>query len=521
MSGHGPETPSTGAATGSRAAPPTAASRSPSPAEMVIVERLPVWLTFAFLAALPFPGLINVVEGASVALMVMLLATPIWFEAARARKSPFDRLAAPAIAVMMACTGFLIFWSLISIFDATDPLRASRYIASLIAGFSIYLMIRSTVTRRRLGLYIDVLALGLAASSALSLLGFEIGVLRDIIFRGTDRAAGFFKNPNQFGMAISTTLPVVMALMLSERSRRWLRFACLMLMLLGLLASGSKTNFLLAWGTLFAVLCGHSWICYRGSTRYLMLARSVLGSLAFAVLGVALISVINPRALGIMLEFFSGEGEVDSLLTRSFLWDYSIDQFLADPVMGQGAGQRIDIFYREADVSHSHNVLVDYMRNLGAPGILVMGAMIATVSTVCLMTIVKALRSDYGAPGARLLCYGLSLGCLSYVAANMSSDSFGPSTSPFFWVFAYLAFAARNLMQTPSLVLRRSQWQAAVLARLRRFPDILSQEAYDDDSLNGFDRVRRRSRFVMWLVLLAASLFLALAMLLLGQSLFA
>ena len=148
-------------------------------------------------------------------------------------------------------------------------------------------------------------------------------------------------------------------------------------------------------------------------------------------IGIAAISFINPRALGIMLEFFSGEGEVDSLLTRSFLWDYSIEQFLADPVMGQGAGQRIDIFYREADVSHSHNVLVDYMRNLGAPGIMVMGTMLAAVSVVCLMTIFRSLRTGSGPAEARLLCFGLSLACLSYAAANMSaSNSFGPVDQP-------------------------------------------------------------------------------------------
>ena len=367
----------------------------PSPAEVAIVARLPVLLAYGFLAALSFPGLVNLVEGASLALLTMLMSMPIWYETARARNSPFDAVSTRAIAVILGCTGFLILWSMLSIFSATAPIRASRYIATLIAASAIYLMVRSTVSRPRMTLFVDILAAGLAVSSLASLLGFEIGFLRTIIFRGTDRAAGFFKNPNQFGMAISTTVPAVMAMILAERERRWFRLTCLLLMLLGLVASGSKTNFLLSWGTMLAVLCGHAWIAYSGLRRYTMLALSVFGSLAFAGLGIVAISLINPRALGIMLEFFSGDGEVDSLVTRSYLRDYSVQQFLIDPIFGQGAGQRIDIFYRDADVSHSHNVLIDYMRNLGAPGIMVMGLMIITVSIVCIMTINRALRSGH------------------------------------------------------------------------------------------------------------------------------
>ncbi len=476
---------------------------------MAALVRLPVVLAIVFLVALPVPGLVNVLEGASLALLTMLISMPVWYEAARARASPFDEITSRATAVVLTCAGFLIFWSLLSTFGATAPERASRYIATLIAAFAIYFMVRSTVTRPRTVLFVDVLAAGLAVTSAVSLLGYEIGFLRDIIFRGTDRAAGFFKNPNQFGMAISTTVPAVMALLLGAPERRRFRIACLVLMLLGLVASGSKTNFLLAWGTLLAVLCGHAWIFYSGLRRYLMLALSVLGSVAFAGLGFVVIRQINPRALDIMLAFFSGGGEVDSLLTRSFLWVYSIDQFLADPILGQGAGQRIDIFYRDADVSHSHNVLLDYMRTLGAPGAMVMAVMIGTVSIICLMSILKALRSDSGAPEARLLCLGLSLSSLSYVAANMSSDSFGPSTSPFFWVFTFLSFATRSLMQSPHMGVTQARSQISRRTILDPFPHLLPQDLYGDAGTGR--TTASKGRFGPKIALLAAGLVLAFA----------
>lgn len=449
--------------------------RAPGRMEIAVSAHLPVVLAFFFLLTLPVPGFVELPQGASLALVTMLASTPIWYEAARARATPFDPTATRAISVILISAGFLIFWSMLSIFGADSPWRVSRYLATLIAAYAIYFLVRSTVTRRRVGLYVEVLAMGLAATAVVSLLAYEVQGLHDIIFKGTDRAAGFFKNPNQFGMAISTTMPAVMALALAERQRRPLRVACLILMFLGLLASGSKTNLILAWASVLAVVCGHSWIFHTGARRFGMLALSLVGSLAVAGSGVLVLTILNPRALAILSEFFGGEGQVDSLLTRNFLWTYSLDQFLAHPVLGQGAGQPIDIFYREADVAHSHNVLLDYMRTLGAPGLLAVGVMIGTVAAVCLQSAGRALRSASGAPADRLICLGLSLGSLTYVVANMSSDSFGPSTSPIFWVFAYLSFAARNLMRPlPAPVIPRRQ-NPRKRTIMSRFPVIASQ----------------------------------------------
>jgi O-Antigen ligase len=480
---------------------------APQPTETLFFAQLPVILGLVFVCALPIPGLISLPEGASLALVTMLVSLPIWYWAAHARVTPFDLTATRAIAVVLACAGFLIFWSLLSIFGAVAPMRASRYLATLIAAFALYFLVRGTVTRLQIAHYVDALAVGLAATAAVSLLAYEVGGLHEIIFRGTDRAAGFFKNPNQFGMAISTTIPAVLALILSEERRRPLRAVCLILMLLGLVASGSKTNFLLAWASILAVVSCYSWIYNTGSRRVGMMVLSVAGNLVFAGLGIAALTLLNPRALAIMMEFFGGDGEVDSLLTRSYLWTYSVDQFLIDPVFGQGAGQRLDIFYREADVSHSHNVLLDYMRTLGAPGLIAVSVMIGTVVIVCLQTSVRALQSARGAPADRLICLGLSLSCLSYVAANMSSDSFGPSTSPFFWLFAYLSFAARSLMRRIAAVGPQLQRQSEE-GSFGRFPDLLPQAAFEAANQSA----KLSSKWLaLWLVLIGAALALALS----------
>lgn len=472
--------------------------------------RFALVLACIFLIALPVPNLIKFPAGASLALLLMLVSIPTWFLTARARYTPFDLNATRAIAVILASAGFLIIWSLLSTFGTKEPLRASRFLATQVAAFALYFLVRGTITQRRVVLYIDILAVGLAATSALSLLAYEVGALHRIIFGDTDRAAGLFKNPNQFGMAISTATPAVIALFLAERRRRLLRGICLTLMLLGLVASGSKTNLMLAWVTILAVLCGHSLIAYTGSSRIRALVTYLLGSFLVGGLGIVALSVLNPRALAIMSEFVTGDGEVESLLTRSYLWKYSLDQFFIDPFLGQGAGQRLDIFYREADVSHSHNVLLDYMRTLGAPGLMAALVMIGTVVLICLSAIAKALWEERVEPYARIICMGLALSCVSYVAANMSSDSFGPSTSPFFWIFTYLLLAMSGLMRPllsgPAAALRpqpHSQQEPSP------FPELVPQWALDRDS-GATDR-RARLRTKVFFTLLVAVCIVGLA----------
>lgn len=411
---------------------------------------LPAYVAYLYVALLAAPALVSLPAGAPLALGVMLVGLPVWFEAARARRTPFDVAATRTIAIVLACAGFLIVWSLLSTFGATQPLRASRYLSTLVSGFAIYLLVRSTVTRQQILRYIDIIAAALAATALLSLIAYDIAPLHQMVFKGTDRAAGMFKNPNQFGMAISTTIPALMALLLSVRRRRPFRILCLFLILLGLLASGSKTNLMLAWASILTMLLAYAIVAYSGVRRIGMMALYLVVTLVMTGLGILALNVLNPRALGLLSQFLYSQEELESLMTRGFLWRYSIDQFLADPFLGQGASQRIDIFYRQADVSHSHNLFLDYMRTLGAPGLLSVAIMIGAVVTLCLWSIVGMLRATRGTTSARMICIGLSLSTLVYIAANMSSDSFGPSTSPYFWLFTYLAFAARRLTGSSS-----------------------------------------------------------------------
>ena len=196
------------------------------------------------------------------------------------------------------------------------------------------------------------------------------------------------------------------------------------------------------------MLCAFSPVAYTGARRVLMIALSLLATVCSFLGGALLLSIFNPRALRIMLTFLAQDGEVASLVSRDQIWRYSFHQFLMHPVLGQGAGQPVAMFFRQETVPHSHNVLLDYARTLGAPGFLLMLTILLTAAAISLMSIRAALVAR-AATGHRIVCIGLSVGALAYIAANMSSDSMGPSTSPFFWLVLYLGFASRSLLRRP------------------------------------------------------------------------
>ena len=169
-------------------------------------------------------------------------------------------------------------------------------------------------------------------------------------------------------MAISVILPVAVACLLGQRERRLLWLGCLAALLLGLVLSGSKTNLMISSATLIFVLGAFSMIAQTGMKRVRMLVLSFLVTAALPLLNIALLWIYNPRALSLFTVLLSEQEELHSLTTRSEIWRRSIEEFLQSPVFGQGAGHPIDIFYADQLVTHSHNVLLDYLRTMGAPG---------------------------------------------------------------------------------------------------------------------------------------------------------
>ena len=94
----------------------------------------------------------------------------------------------------------------------------------------------------------------------------------------------------------------------------------------------------------------------------------------------------------------------------------------------------LSIADRDVDLSHSHNVVLDTMRTMGIPGLVAVSIFLIACLFLCLFQFLVALSAKRVSRVERMTLIGLVIGVVSYIVANMSSDSFGPSTSPVFWI---------------------------------------------------------------------------------------
>lgn len=414
----------------------------PAPSGRSGNARGPFVLGAIFLSLLCVPAVGDLPGGMTSAHGVMLASLPLWFAAAVTRRTlPFERTDLVVIALLMASIFALIIWGLLSVLNAPDPIRGARMIVALLAAPATFLMIAGTLSASRVETFVLLLCLPLTVTCLISILAFFEPNLHQTIFRGTDRAAAYFKNPNQFGMAISTILPIATAACLGQPDRRLFWLVCLTSLLAGLAMSGSKTNLILCVTMLFVILLAHAVISYEGRRRITMIAVSLISGVVLLAANLALLSMLNPRALSLLQVAIARDQTLRSYETRHDLWAKSLAEFRLDPVFGQGAGQALNYYHADQPVTHSHNVLIDYARTMGAPGAVLITLALAIVVWFALRLVVRALRARDAAPGDRILCIGFASGALAYLTANFSSDSMGPSTSPYLWAVLFLGLA--------------------------------------------------------------------------------
>lgn len=409
----------------------------------------PAFLGYVFVALICFPALGDLPGGMSIAHGVMFASIPFWFTAASTRNAlVLDPGAAFGVAIILACITFLTLWAFLSVMDIGSPIRAGRMIVTLVAGLSIFFMFVGTLTTARIDTFVRVLCAALALTCLLSVIAYFVPALNGIIFNGTDRASGFFKNPNQFGMAISTVVPVAAAALLGQRERRWRWLACVLLLLLGLALSGSKTNLAISSATLVFLFWAYAVVGFSGWARMRMMVVSLFGAVALVIGNITLLWYFNPRALNLLRDMVSRDAEIRSFSTREELWHLSIAQFHDDPIFGRGAGQPLEASYADQLVTHSHNLLLDYLRTIGAPGFGVLLILLLTVLVLSMTSMLAAANARNAPLRHRMLCIGLATSPVAYIGANFSSDSMGPSTSPFFWTVVFLGLSSRLLLRS-------------------------------------------------------------------------
>jgi len=336
--------------------------------------------------------------------------------------------AALATAVLMT-SGFIIVLSLLSMLYADNPIRTMRAVFAQVFGFAIIPAVAAISTRPKGFEAVDRIVMAMIIMSVATSCLVTIG-LGDAKF--ADRAEGYFKHSNQLGIALSAGLPLIAARLVTARRHRILLLGCLAAVLLGLVKSGSKTNLVVG-----VVGLGVFFGLY---SIYLVVRKQkpvavILGVIAAPVLleaSLVTLQSVNPRAYKLLELQLSG-GEAHSIVSRQRLWEISIDLGLSHPFIGVGAGQPV------GDIApHSHNLFIDYFRTLGVPGVALVSVIALLVTAYLVSAVLCTLfgnddRSE-DATEVNVMVLGTAASVWNYLVANQMSDSFGPSTAPFFWL---------------------------------------------------------------------------------------
>jgi hypothetical protein len=373
------------------------------------------------------------------ALFCALVSIVVYAETARR----LHRTEAALATAVLTTSAFIIVLSLLSMLYADNPIRTMRAVFAQVFGFAIIPAVAAISTRPKGFEAVDRIVLAMIIMSVATSCLVTIG-LGDAKF--VDRSEGYFKHSNQLGIALSAGLPLVAAKLVAARRHRILLLGCLGAVLLGLVKSGSKTNFVVGvagLGTFFGLYS--IYLVIRKQSPITVLAGIVSAPILFETSLVTL-QFFNPRAYKLLSLQLSG-GEAHSMISRQRLWSMSIDMGLSHPFIGVGAGQPIGNI-----APHSHNLFIDYFRTLGVPGLGLVTIIVLLVTAYLVSAVLRTLiNNDRGAYATEVnvMVLGTSVSVWNYIVANQMSDSFGPSTAPFFWLPLALLMFYRGMQRLP------------------------------------------------------------------------
>ena len=311
---------------------------------------------------------------------------------------------------------------------------------------------------RRHGASPLALVLGLAGGAVVTAFAVQlnrsagINLLLTTPYGGRD--AGYLNHPNQYGILCSTTAPVILYFLHTRRrllGSTWLpRLGAILLLLVYLLClfqNLSKTNIALFLLTLF----------FGSLALALNNPRKVVGTMGLALglavflactVGLALdaLQSVSPRAVNTLEAAFFNPAEAKSVEQREVVWDAAVSSIKARPLTGLGPGKAFNVL----GLDHAHNLLLQSYLDAGLPGFL----------GICLVVLgvfwrtAELLRAEFSRRGeladVRMLRLLSSLAAVTYILANMMSDSFSAATMPSFLFFAVIAFSPESETAPPA-----------------------------------------------------------------------
>jgi len=352
-----------------------------------------------------------------------------------------DKFANTIFNLLLCSLAGLFIWGVVSLYKAEDVYRSGRFFLTYGQGIALLLIIGTIARTDHLRSAFRAAVISFFLMAVFCSLAVFVPQIEALTYQGTDRLHGFFKNPNQFGMILDICLIFSVSFLLYTRKRLVPGFGVLITILI-MTMTGSKTNLLIAVAVGLCLLF-YYFLTHKKLAVLILVVPAVAVSLA--LFGLPLLEIFNPRAAGLLADFLSGQSvHTSSLNQRSFLWVYSLEHLMENPILGAGPGQRIVVY--DQDLSHSHNVFLDAGRTLGVPGLIFTFAVIGFVILLALNSLLALSRAAGASEFDHALLVGAAFSVFSYILSNQMSDSFGPSTSPFFWLVTGLLVRRNDLM---------------------------------------------------------------------------
>ena len=217
------------------------------------------------------------------------------------------------------------------------------------------------------------LVLGASAVSALALGQWVLGVGL-VGADGVERARALYPSPNNLALFIGRVAPVAFVLALwplhtGHRLVRWWLRASVVVIVAGVAVTYSRGAWLAV--AIALLWIGRKWL--KWSHIELRLSRSLVILLTASVAGAILLMSRSER-LGLM--FVSG----GTGLLRFSVWTGAVEMIRDHPWLGLGLDQFVYAYpnymgaeaWREPNLSHPHQFLLDFWIRLGFPGVLLL-----------------------------------------------------------------------------------------------------------------------------------------------------
>ncbi|MBX6772241.1 MAG: O-antigen ligase family protein [Chloroflexi bacterium] len=345
----------------------------------------------------------------------------------------------PLVAALVGLTVIAGLISLTASIALHESLRSFRTIILEPAAF--YVLAVTGARRRRDGL---VLALALVTAGVLiSLVGLWQYVADQNIITaeaGLRRIRGFYGSPNNLGLFLGRAIPLAVSLALWWRAGRPILAAAGVIMLAALILTFSAG----AWIAVLVSLLVVAWL--RGPR-----IRRFAVAIAAGVILIGTVAATRVPRLGSHLDVNAGTS-----LERLLVWQSALHMLRDHPLRGIGLdnflyyyrhGYRLPAAWREPDLSHPHNLILDFWLSLGLPGPILLALLLGRFAALIASAWRRASTLDRG-------IYAGALGAVidTVVHGMIDNSFFLVDLSVLFWLlFAIVTVRERDQGRAGSL----------------------------------------------------------------------